>query len=93
MLSPSMIKKKKTKCLKKNCKLSELLVIERSQHKKINGEIYTCVSILLFASPNHAGQARYGIQLYMMYTYIHTYIHTLGTCMYVCMHRNYILNC
>ena len=45
--------------------LSQLLVIERSQHKKINREIYTCVSILLFAaSPNHAGQAWYGIQLY-----------------------------
>ena len=45
--------------------LSQLLVIERSQHKKINREIYTCVSILLFAaSPNHAGQACYGIQLY-----------------------------
>lgn len=46
---------------------SRLLVIERSQHKKINREIYTCVSILLFAaSPVQAGQAWYthGIQLY-----------------------------
>ena len=46
--------------------LRQLLVIERSQHKKINREIYTCVSILLFAaSPNHAGQSWYGIQLYV----------------------------
>jgi hypothetical protein len=44
--------------------LRRLLVLQRSQHKKINREIYTCVSILLFAaSPNHSGQAWYGIQL------------------------------
>ena len=49
-----------------NSKTEGHLVIERSQHKKINREIYTCVSILLFAgSPNHAGQAWYGIQLYI----------------------------
>ena len=45
--------------------LRQLLVIERSQHKKINREIYTCVSILLFAGDcNLAGQSWYGIQLY-----------------------------
>ena len=62
--TPSMILKKKTKSLKKNMNLRQLLVLQRSQHKKINREIYTCVSILLFAaSPNHSGQAWYGIQL------------------------------
>ena len=50
---------------KKLHNISGLLVIERSQHKKINREIYTCVSILLFAaSPVQAGQSWYGIQLY-----------------------------
>ena len=71
--------------------LSQLLVIERSQHKKINREIYTCVSILLFAGDCYqAGQACYGIQLYSRYhIYIivhtctcgHTYIHV--SCMSV----------
>ena len=50
-----------------NSKMEGHLVIERSQHKnkKINREIYTCVSILLFAGDCYqAGQAWYGIQLY-----------------------------
>ena len=69
MQTRSIIKKKKI-CLKKKCNISELLVIERSQHKKINREIYTCVSILLFAaSPVQAGQAWYGIQLYIITNY------------------------
>ena len=55
----------KNNLMTQNSKMEGHLVIERSQHKKINREIYTCVSILLFAaSPNHAGQAWYGIQLY-----------------------------
>ena len=50
--------------------LSQLLVIERSQHKKINREIYTCVSILLAAaSPVQAGQSCYRIQLYLHYSH------------------------
>ena len=49
--------------------LRQLLVLQRSQHKKINREIYTCVSILLFAaSCNHAGQSWYGIQLYVVHS-------------------------
>ena len=55
--------------------LRQLLVIERSQHKKINREIYTCVSILLFAgSPVQAGQACYGIQLYDLYVHKYVYL-------------------
>jgi hypothetical protein len=49
--------------------LRRLLVLQRSQHKKIIREIYTCVSILLFAaSPVQAGQSWYGIQLYTQLT-------------------------
>ena len=62
-----------------NSKMEGHLVIERSQHKKINREIYTCVSILLFAgSPNHAGQACYGIQLYL-YLYLSAHLYFTWT--------------
>ena len=83
--------KKKWKSLKKNMNLSQLLVIERSQHKKINREIYTCVSILLFAADcNLAGQAWYGIQLYTckhrtqpcrFLLYVYTCTCTAASCM------------
>ena len=75
----------KNNLMTENSKTEGHLVIERSQHKKINREIYTCVSILLFAgSPNHAGQAWYGIQLYKTITYYIYYMYVFFFYNYVC---------